>query len=241
MVAEPPKNVARPLAVLVAGLAVSGAAAAQNWGGTLSAVTERVSRGISLSGDKPGATADLYYRDDRNWSLGLGLGTMHVPSGTNAEVIVSATRWWQIDDRRVVTLSGAHYGYAGGGNADRYRYSELSLGGLWDTAAWGQWGATVSVSPDLAAYSSWGYVGHRGATIAELTWHRRVVGALAADLGGGTVVSWGHDAGSYRFANAGLGYAVGDWRFSIARLYSSLPQRGDRSLQRWVAGVAWSF
>lgn len=241
MVAVPPKNVARALALLAMGLVASGAASAQNWGGTVSVVTERVSRGISLSGDRPGATADLYYRDDRNWSLGLGLGTMHTRNGADAEAILSATRWWQIDDHHVVTLSGAHYAYAGGGNADRLRYSEVSLGGLWDTAAWGQWGATVSVSPDLAAYASWGYLGHRGATIAELTWHRRLVGALAADVGWGMVANWGHDTGSYRFANAGLSYAVGDWRFSVSRLYSSLPQRGDPSLQRWVAGVAWSF
>ncbi len=131
----PRKNPARALALLAAGLIASGAAAAQNWGGTLSAVTERVSRGNSLSGDHPGATADLYYRDDRNWSLGLGLGTMHMSNGAKAEAVVSATRWWQIDDRRVVTLSGAHYAYAGGVNANRLRYSELSLGGLWDTPA----------------------------------------------------------------------------------------------------------
>lgn len=253
MVVEPPKNVViallvrgrtrvwdRPLAVGIAALAaaatVPGAADAQTWGGTLSVVSERVSRGLGLSGGHPGATADFFYRDDRNWALGLGLGTLDPDGGATAEAIVSATRWWQVDDHRTLTLSGAYYDYTGPG-AGRLRYSEVSIGSLWDGGAWGQWGGTVSLSPDLAASSSRGYaVGHPGATIVELTWHRRLWGALAADVGWGIVSPWGGEGSSYRFANGGLSYTAGAWRFTVSRLHSSVPPQ-----QRWVAGVAWSF
>ncbi|MDH0864000.1 hypothetical protein [Mitsuaria sp. GD03876] len=222
-------------------MAAPSAAGAQTWGGTLTAVTERVSRGISLSGDHPGATADLYYRDDRNWSLGLGLGTMRAAYGATTEVILSGTRWWQLDDRRTVMVSAAHYAYAGGAASDRLRYSEVSAGGTWDMARWGQWSGTLSVSPDLSSSNAWGYLGHRGATLVELTWHRRLVGPVAADLGWGLVDPWARGSGAYRFANAGLSVSVGDWRFSVTRLYSSVPRGNDDALQRWVGGVAWSF
>lgn len=257
MVAEPPKNVVivpvvrgkttalkrRASAVFVVMAAAAGTAAAmadaahaQTWGGTLSVVSARVSRGLGLSGDHPGATADFFYRDDRNWALGLGLGTLNPDRGAKAEAIASATRWWQVDDRRTLTLSGAYYDYVGPG-AGRLRYSEVSIGGLWDGAAWGQWGGTVSLSPDLAASSSHGYsAGHPGATIVELTWHRRLIGAVAADVGWGIVSPWGGEGSSYRFANGGLSYTAGAWRFAVSRLYSSVPPQ-----QRWVAAVAWSF
>ncbi|WP_423595882.1 hypothetical protein [Roseateles sp. MS654] len=216
--------------------AMADAAHAQTWGGTLSVVSARVSRGLGLSGDHPGATADFFYRDDRNWALGLGLGTLNPDRGAKAEAIASATRWWQVDDRRTLTLSGAYYDYVGPG-AGRLRYSEVSIGGLWDGAAWGQWGGTVSLSPDLAASSSHGYsAGHPGATIVELTWHRRLIGAVAADVGWGIVSPWGGEGSSYRFANGGLSYTAGAWRFAVSRLYSSVPPQ-----QRWVAAVAWSF
>lgn len=222
---------------IVAGMAVAPCADAQTWGGTVSLVSERVSRGISLTDDRPGATADFFYRDDRNWALGLGLGTVSARRGATAEATLSATRWWQIDDRRTFTLSAAHYGYAGGDRADRLRYSEVSMGGLWDADGWGQWGGTLSLSPDLGASSAWGYLGHRGATIVELTWHRRLAGTLSADVGWGRVDPWGGAGSSaYRFANAGLSVAAGDWRFSVARLYRSFSSR-----QRWVASVDWSF
>ena len=104
MVVEPPKNVViallvrgrtrvwdRPLAAgipaLAAAATVPGAAPAQTWGATRSVGSERVSRGLSLSGDHPGATADFFYRDDRNWALGLGLGTLDPDGG--ATVVVS--------------------------------------------------------------------------------------------------------------------------------------------------------
>ncbi len=257
MVAEPPKNVVivpvvrgkttalkrRASAVFVVMAAAAGTAAAmadaahaQTWGGTLSVVSARVSRGLGLSGDHPGATADFFYRDDRNWALGLGLGTLNPDRGAKAEAIASATRWWQVDDRRTLTLSGAYYDYVGPG-AGRLRYSEVSIGGLWDGAAWGQWGGTVSLSPDLAASSSHGYsAGHPGAMIVELTWHRRLIGAVAADVGWGIVSPWGGEGSSYRFANGGLSYTAGAWRFAVSRLYSSVPPQ-----QRWVAAVAWSF
>ena len=257
MVAEPPKNVVivpvvrgkttalkrRASAVFVVMAAAAGTAAAmadaahaQTWGGTLSVVSKRVSRGLGLSGDHPGATADFFYRDDRNWALGLGLGTLNPDRGAKGEAIASATRWWQVDDRRTLTLSGAYYDYVGPG-AGRLRYSEVSIGGLWDGAAWGQWGGTVSLSPDLAASSSHGYsAGHPGAMIVELTWHRRLIGAVAADVGWGIVSPWGGEGSSYRFANGGLSYTVGAWRFAVSRLYSSVPPQ-----QRWVAAVAWSF
>ena len=257
MVVQPPKKVActpidggpagaleGPGRLALAGLIAAAAAVfplrdghAQTWGGTVSLVSERISRGLSLSDGHPGATADLFYRDDRNWALGLGLGTMNPDQGPKAEAIVSATRWWQVDDHHTVTLSGAYYDYLGGEGTSRLRYSEVSLGGLWDGGRWGQWGGTVSLSPDLGASTAWGYLGHRGATIVELTWHRRIAGAVAADLGWGIVSNWGGgDTGSYRSANAGLSYTAGAWRFTVSRLYSSVPKK-----QRWVAGVGWSF
>lgn len=214
---------------------------AQTFTGTVSVVSERAARGISLSSDHPSATLDLGYRSDRNWALGLGLGTVHGQGDARGEAIVSATRWWQIDDQRTVTLSAAHYDYLGGGDAGRLRYADISVGGVWDTRA-GQWAASVSVSPDLPVTTQYGYQGHRGGTILELTWHRRVVGAVAADLGWGLVDNWSRQAGSYRFGNAGLSYTAGDWRFSLLRLYSQVP-RGDesRARPRWIAGVAWTF
>lgn len=232
---------ATALALFVS-LGCAAAVDAQTWGGTAAVVSKRVSRGIDLSGDQAGATLDVFYRDDRNWAVNLGLGTMNASaSGARVEAILSATRWWQVDDQRTITVSAAHYAYAGGSSPSQLRYSEVSVGGNWDAGAWGQWGGTVSLSPDLGVSTSWGYLGHRGGTIVELTWHRRLVGALAADLGWGRVDHWGGERGSYHFSNAGLSYPIGDWRVSVSRVQSSVPADGKSALQRWIAGLAWSF
>ncbi len=234
--------IAGGLAAALGGAALlSPAAHAQTFTGTVSLVSERVARGISLSSSRPSAMLDLGYRSDHNWALGLGLGTVHGQGDARAEAIVSATRWWQWDDQRTITLSAAHYDYAGGGDAGRLRYGDVSLGGVWDTRA-GQWAASVSVSPDLPVTTGSGYQGHKGGTILELTWHRRLVGAVAGDVGWGIVDNWSPNSGSYRFANAGLSYTAGDWRFSLVRLYSQVPRGDDTQARpRWIAGVAWTF
>jgi hypothetical protein len=233
-------RVAARCAPLLAALLAAPTVHAQTYSGTLSIVTERVSRGISMSGDRPSAMLDLGYRDDRNWALGLGLATVHGQGDATAEAIVSATRWWQIDDNRTLTVSAAHYDYAGGGNASRLRYADLSVGGLWDSPT-GQWAASVSLSPDLPVTTGDGYQGHLGGTILELTWHRRLMGAVAADVGWGVVDNWGRKTSSYTFANGGLSYTAGAWRFSLVRLYSAVPPDAKGARPRWIAGMAWTF
>lgn len=216
------------------GASLSAAVCAQTWGGSINVVNERLARGVALSDGEPGATLDVFYRDDRNWALGLGLGSMKQTSGARAEVIASATRWWQLDDQRTLTLSLAHYGYADGPRTRQLRYSELSVGGLWDGATLGQWGATLSLSPDLGVGRDTRFEARGGASIVELTWHKRLGGTLAADVGWGLVAGWHGE--SYRFSNVGLSLGWQDWRFSLSRLTTTLvPQ------QRWVAGMAWSF
>lgn len=219
---------------------MAGTAQAQTWSGAVSVVSERVSRGISMSGDQPAAIADFTYRNDRNWALGLGLATVHGQGDAKAEGILSATRWWQIDDHRTLTVSAAYYGYAGGGDSDHLRYVDLSAGALWDSPV-GQWAASVSLSPDLPVSSQLGYLGHLGGTVLELTWHKRLVGAVSADLGWGVVDNWGHRNGSYRFVNAGASYALGDWRFGLVRLVSTVPRGPDGVRARWIGSVSWAF
>lgn len=213
---------------------------AQTWSGSVSMVSERVARGVSLSANRPGVTADISYRSDRNWALGLGLGSVRGQGGVTTEAIASATRWWQVDDRQTLTVSAAHYAYAGGEHADRLRYSEISAGSVWDGGGSGQWGASLSLSPDLPAAVPGGYGRHASGSVLELTWHRRLAGTLAVDAGWGRV-NYLALGGGYHFANAGLSYTAGAWRGSLARLYSSVPLDRDAARQRWVAGLSWSF
>jgi hypothetical protein len=86
----------------------------------------------------------------------------------------------------------------------------------------------------------------------ETTFHRPLVGRLAADAGLGLSIPGGEGESSYRYASIGLSYGIGDVNIYASRIWTDsisweyvylgstnvmrLPSHAD-----WVGTIVWTF
>ena len=244
-----------PIAAVLALLALDAHAA--DCGGAVGLGSDNVYRGISLGGRHPSWIVDGHCRFDDGWVAGAGGSRVRLEGRRpNAQLSLYVDRNWQIDDDWGGKIGVVHYDGARRGRRDGLRYDEINaaLGykGFWRVSVAISPNATnlyftnaIAPLPDGAGKSHW-------ATSAEMTFHQPLIGRLAADTGIGVSIPGGKGESSYRYANIGLSYGIGDvnlyasriWTDSISWEYQNL---GETFVMRlpshadWVATVIWTF
>jgi hypothetical protein len=220
---------------LVISAATAGPALALDWGGAVGLATEKVGRGLSQSGHQPSWLLDLGLRTTSGWGLVLGLSSLHDQSA--AEGVLSLAHQRQLDEQWQVQWGLAYYGYTG--EALRGQdYSEVFAAFSWD----GRGALMAAYSPDTRFFKDG--APRRLATLQlEASWHQRLAGRLALDVGLGLLAVDG--LGSYRYGSAGLAWSQGPWQYFLTYTRSDAAERGftlpTDPPGRWVASVLWRF
>lgn len=221
-------------------------AMAEGWGGMAGAVSNYVSRGLTLSDNDPSLQVDLHYHGSGAWFAGAGTATVKrgYDGDVAAEINAYLGRDWALTPEWSARLVASHYAYAG--SSDLYDYDEVeaSLGFRRRVTL------TLAASPDtyqtLYADSS-SYPGDRRgpAYAAEVAVSQPMAEGLAASAGlGYRDLRELADVG-YVYGSIGLDYARGPLTLGASRIGTSHAALriccGERPVNRWVANVFWHF
>ena len=230
---------------LLAGTLVLGAAAlapgaaAQSLSDTYVAVglaSDKVVRGLSQTDGQPSAMLDLGWRSARGWSLSAGAATLH--DRRALEGTLGLAWQHQVDARWQLQAGTTRYLYRA--THQRYRpYTEFYVTADWD----GRLTLLLAASPDARFERADGSARRTPSVHGELTWHQRLAGPLALDLGAGHIVFDGLPG--YTYGSAGLGWSGGPLQWFLTRVDSNATARSslpaDVAGSRWIVAVSRTF
>ncbi len=214
--------------VLAMGLicaAMASPARALDWSAELGLASDKVVRGLSLSGGKAALSADVRASTLTGWSASLGLaGPAYRGGGGEGEVSLALSKSWQADADWTLWAGAARYQYPGSVVARHWSYSEISVGANWR----GSLSATVASAPDYSGYVGYGASAQRvkgRSQSFDLNWHARLGGRWTLDTGVGYQdISriLGH---GYGYASVSLGWGVGPVRVFVSHIDSQARTR----------------
>jgi uncharacterized protein (TIGR02001 family) len=232
-------------------------ARATDCGGAIGLGSDNVYRGISLGGNDLAWIVDAHCRVADGWIAGAGASRVHLEGRRpNAQLALYVDHHWQFDEDWSGKIGVMHYDGTRRARRDGLRYDEVN-------AAFGYkgfWRVSVAVSPNASdlyftnaiAPISPGVRRSHWATSVETTFHRPLVGRLAADAGLGLSIPGGEGESSYRYASIGLSYGIGDVNIYASRIWTDsisweyvylgstnvmrLPSHAD-----WVGTIVWTF
>lgn len=215
-------------------------AAADRWGGSIAAMSDYVSHGLSHSDAHPALQAGAYRAFGRYWSLGGSIASVDLGDwiGASYEVSANLTRTFPLGENWSIDASYARYFYP---NA-RYDYDY----GEWSIAlSYRDWlRATAALYPDSADYLQSAAVWHEGASALDIALLQPINERWSWLAGLGY-----HDpsnaAHGYWFWSAGLVFSWSALQLDIlhidtddtaVRLFGS-----ERAGSRLSAALTWKF
>lgn len=232
-------------------------ARASDCGGAIGFGSDNVYRGISLGGRKPAWIVDAHCRMADGWIAGAGASRVQLAGRSpNAQLALYVDRHWQLDNDWSGKIGVMHYDAARDGRRDGLRYDEVNAA----LGYKGLWRVSLAVSPNASdlyfssamAPVSGGARKSHWATSVETTFHRPLIGRLAADAGLGLSIPGGKGESSYRYASVGLSYGIGDISLYASRIWTDsirweFGYLGDTFVKRlpsraeWVGTAIWTF
>lgn len=240
------------LASLALGACLSSGAHAQStaFRGAVELGSQLVDRGQAITANTPILQGAVSWTSPAGWSLGLLAGTeLHTP-GHLAEASVQLSRYWP--------LSGG--GWQMQTDLLYYRYSGTTHTRSFDrTEAGVHWLYRDVLTVGLSAVRVLGVGDHRLRGAADLDFQWPLPGhfyfSAGAGIAQGAAVSYRayehagpyREHGSpdfYRYGQAGLTWAMGDWRAELQRIVTAPRVRrrhGAPGAAPWVATISWSF
>jgi uncharacterized protein (TIGR02001 family) len=232
-------------------------ARASDCGGAIGLGSDNVYRGISLGGRNPAWIVDAHCRLSDGWIAGASAGRVQLAGrGPNAQLALYVDRHWRLDDDWSGKIGVMHYDAAHRARRDGLRYDEVNA-----TLGYrGFWRVSLAISPNASnlyytnaiAPVSEGAAKSHWAALVETTFHRPLMGRLAADAGLGLSIPGGKGESSYRYASIGLSYGIGDISLYASRIWTDtisweFSYLGDTYVMRlpshaaWVGTAVWSF
>jgi len=231
-------------AVLAAGAALGVASPAHaGLGGSVTATSDNVLRGLTQSDNQPSAQGELHWNFPAGWSGGISASELRL-APNRASLELGAQLQWHgaLSDELDFGAALAHYSYPDDPRPVKYAYEELGVSLAWRDQLY----ATASWIPNVNFRSSVdGSVSDRQARSFEASWHRNLRPRLDLSAGVGFYDPQGLDYASYYYGDATLGWHYGHWRAHLNwiwvqdashRRYSAGPAGGP-----WALTVAWGF
>lgn len=217
--------------------------AANDWGGSLSATSDYVFRGVSQTRGAPALQADLHWHRDARWLAGAWASTVDVNRGPGPtqELNAYAGHNWRLGSDWSAKLLAVAYIYPNDRPVRRWDYDELVAAlAFRDTLT-----ATVAWSPNLSGFVNGSAVEGREATSYELTANLPWRHAWVVNAGLGYYDLNELFGSGYAFWNCGVTYGAAPWQVTLARFGTSgqaTTLYGDeRTKDRWSLGVQWHF
>lgn len=227
--------------LLVALLIWSPLPAAERWGGSVAALSDYVTRGLSLTRGDPAVQVSAYRQFGTGWSIGGAASTVDLGDWIDAthELSATLTRSWPLGERWSAYASYTRYIYPG--ERGDYDYGEWNASISYRNSLT----ATFAFFPDTSIYS-------RGRT----AWRENAMSFEVATLQPlNERWSWLAGVGYYElprpfdtgywFWSAGIAFAWNALRVDLVhidtgstatRLFGS-----ERAGNRWSAALMWTF
>jgi uncharacterized protein (TIGR02001 family) len=218
--------------------------AADSWGGSVSASSDYLVRGISRTDDHAALQFDFHYANTSGLIAGLFASNSQMYPGESEDVELSpfiGFAWTVSDDWRTQVLA-AHYSYPWNRAGSRYDYDEMDF-----EAEYKGWlNAGFTYSPNMPYLSRNAYQLHSAASeSAQIALQHRLVGKLMGNAGVGYAYLAGPNAVGYGYWSVGLNYDLRP--FTLAATYvgtTSQPEvlfYGTSGAGRWTGTVIWRF
>lgn len=242
-VVSSPKWIAATVALASLMSLPCGARAQGSWGGSLSATTDYVYRGISQTYGGAALQIGGSYQSPLGWFAGAwGSNVSPYPGGASFEEIDAyAGLVRALGADFAVKGTYTHYAYVNDPRRARYDYDEVAVSVAYlDLAS-----ATISYQPNYTSYSQLGFASRQPAAAYEITgrWPLKHGFALA---GGAGYYDLQHLFGvGYWAGDLGVAYVYRRVTLDLSRFKTgSAAERlyGDASANReWVVSATWRF
>jgi hypothetical protein len=225
-----------PLAVPLAALLNTAAAAVGSWSGELGLASAGIERGLRLY-NTPVLQAGLSYYEARGWQAGVALGVpVHQPSA--GLVVLRGGRGWNLTDDWRAQATLQYFGYPGDAAVRMFDRTEAGVEvGFRDLLA-------VGVSAIRRRHDGTPLSAHlRWDGEASLRWPLAPTWSLSTGLGATDQI--GEAGHYYRYGHAGLAWQSGAWRADFVRIATSGAAHPtwlqSIASPRWVGSVGWRF
>jgi uncharacterized protein (TIGR02001 family) len=232
------------LALSCAILLFASASQAENsWGGSLSATTDYIYRGLSQSNGEPAVQGGLYVRPGAAWTVGVWASTVDFSGrgDRTAEVDLNITHSWSLGGDWDAHIGVTHYAFPNDRARLRYDYDEL----IASLSFQQRLTATVSWSPRISRYGGRRAVQDRKAASYELTYLHPLLSTWSAGAGVGYYdLSDLFDTG-YWYWNVGLVYSWERLQLDLTHINADSTAKRLFGYQMtgpgWSAALTWRF
>lgn len=217
--------------------------AADSWGGSVTAGSDYLVRGISRTDDHAALQFDFHYANTSGFIAGVFASNSQIYPGASEDVELSpfvGFTWTPGDDWRARIL-GTHYSYPWNKAGSRYDYDEVDL----EVEYRGWLNAGLTYSPDSPYLSRTYQLRSADSESVQVALQHRLVGKLMGSAGIGYAYLGGPQAVGYGYWSAGVDYDLRP--FTLAATYvgtTSQPEAlfyGTSGGGRWTATVIWRF
>lgn len=212
-------------------------------GGSVSATTNYVYRGVSQTRGDAALQVDLHYQTQHRAVVGVWASTVDFSGGRDASVELDlyAGREWNLTRDWDARLGYTHYFYPGDNAVLRYDYDEVAGTLTYRSRI----GATVAWSPNITRYINGRVARNEPAVSYELVATQPLFNRVAAVAGVGYYDLPTGLRADYGFWNAGVTWALG--RAEVILMYidtdaSAVRSFGyERAANSWTGTLSWRF
>lgn len=226
---------------MLAAFPLSAMCGAQDWGGSVAAVSDYAARGLSQTRGDPSLQAGVYRMLPHGWSIGAAAASVDLGDWIDAsyELNVNLARSWTLGERWSAQASYTRYLYPG--ERGDYDYGEwtgsLSYRDLVT--------ATVAYFPDISIYSRGMTAWSAEALAIELSVLQPVSEHWSLLAGVGYYDLPDAFATGYRFWSAGLAFSWNALQLDLLHIDTDDTAERlfgpERAGSRWSAALMWKF
>src|SRR5690606_38869666 len=226
---------------LLAWLLTSVSCHAQDWGGSIAAVSDYVTRGLSQTRGDPSLQAGVHRTFPHGWSLGAGAATVDLGDwiDANYELNLNVARTWTLGERWSAQLSYTRYIYPD--ERGDHDYGELAGSLSYHDLLT----ATIAYFPHVSVYSRVTTAWSAEALAIELSALQPVSERWSLLGGMGYYELPDPFRKGYLFWSLGLAFSWNALQLDLLRIDTDRTARQlfgtDRAGSRWSAALMWKF
>lgn len=229
--------------MLVLALGAARCMAAGQWGGSLSATSDYIVRGISRSNDGGAAQLDVNYLSPYGFFAGFFASNTQFDRGDRKDVELDGYLGfgWSAGNDWSGRVLASHYTYPWNQDGSGWDYDEFDASLVFQ----GWLGANVAYSPNAFRFAPSGALIGVPCETGELNLQRPVAGKLSAIAGVGYSHLAGPNAGGYAYWSLGAAYQLAPVSLVVSYVDTNSGARAifsDEAVsRRWTGTVIWRF